>query len=191
METVAESDVEATFWRTHAQAICGDAGMGKTLFHIVKAKRYCRRLGSDRFIMLEASIEPLGILSHRGEMSKCGCIVVGDMDMQSLRGDLTANHQKILFDVKNGGVIEAKRWHPIIFPAGMPRLFSLNGDVSDWLSLFGGAHDNARLRRIAIARMKQPLPRTMKLINGFGMKHLNVAEQKTLEKAIEKNKNWW
>ena len=37
---VCEKEVEARYYRTHSQCLCGDPGIGKTLFHLAKAKKY-------------------------------------------------------------------------------------------------------------------------------------------------------
>ena len=100
---VREADVERSFWKTHAQCIVGEGGAGKSLLHISKAKSYARRLGKDRIIILQGSMEPLGVLSETGELEKAGAIVFQDIKLQNIRGSLDENEQKVLFDVRKGG----------------------------------------------------------------------------------------
>ena len=101
--SVKECDVEKLYWKTHAQCIVGEGGAGKTLLHISKAKSYARRLGKDTIIVLQGSMEPLGVLSENGELEKAGAIVFSDIKLQNIRGSLDENEQKVLFDVRKGG----------------------------------------------------------------------------------------
>ena len=96
--------------------LCGSGGVGKTLFHTSKARRYAMRNGKDRIIIVSGSIEPLAILSSQGELQKAGAIILADFDIStSLRG-LSDNDVKALFDVRNGGSIKCKSWRTITFP---------------------------------------------------------------------------
>ena len=97
---VEDTDVESMYWTTHAQCIVGEGGAGNTLLHISKAKSYARRLGKERIIVLQGSLEPLGILSEIGELEKDGAILFRDIKLQNIRGSLDENKHKVLFEVE-------------------------------------------------------------------------------------------
>ena len=80
-----------------------------------------------------------------------------------------------------------------MLPPNLPRLFSLNGNVKEWLSLLDAAnsHDNARTRRVAIAGMKVPLPLGMQLVSDDGQSMLDDADQEALREATERERQWW
>ena len=189
---INESDVEARYYRSHSQAICGPAGAGKTLLHLAKAVSYARRRGKDRIIWLSGSIEPLAILSHNGELERAGAVVLADFDLQTVRGSLSSNDIKSLFDVRQGGAIESKRWHSIVFPVRLPRLFSLNGKVEDWLQIFEQIddHNAAQMRRVCIAGYSQPLPKTIKFVNEEAKEKLEAIEIAEAQAELERERQW-
>ena len=153
---------------------------------------YCRRRDCDRIIVLMGSIEPLTVLSHHGEIERAGAIVLGDIDLQSLRGTLSDNQQKLLFDTRSGGTIKCKRWHPIPFPPNLPRLISLNGDIKDWLEVFGEptAHDIAKMRRVVIGGYSKPFSKTDRLISDSGKQKLQDFDDAEAQKELQREQEW-
>ena len=162
------------------------------MFHTAKARAYARRRGKDRVIIVSGCIEPLAILSSQGELDKAGAIILADFDIQCLRGSLSDNDIKALFDVRSGGSIEVKRWHTITFPPRLPRLFSLNGDVQAWMGIFGtgSQHETAKMRRIAIAGYTTPFADALRLIRPSALKHLASIEAQEAEAELAAEREW-
>ena len=131
----------------------GDAGIGKTPLHIAKAINYYVRKGKKYFVRCKGSIEPLVILSKMQVLEDAGAVILEDFDLYAARGALTNEELKALFDVRDGGVIESKRWGHITFPPQLPRLFSFNDNALKLLNVFGDptSHQQAQLKRVRIA----------------------------------------
>ena len=76
-------------------------------------------------------------LSKNGALANAGAVICEDFDLQSARGSLSKEDLKTLFDVRDGGTVESKRYGTIDFPPGLPRLFSFNSEATIVLSIFG------------------------------------------------------
>ena len=55
----------------------------------------------------------------------------------------------------------------------------------------GGSHDNARMRRVVVAGMKEELPRSMRLITAEAMKNLEEADETAQVDAERREAEWW
>ena len=144
---------KGTSWKVYSQMVNGDAGIGKTPLHIAKAINYCVRKGKKYFVRCKGSIEPLVILSKMHVLEDAGAVILEDFDLYAARGALTNEELKALFDVRDGGVIESKRWGHITFPPQLPRLFSFNDSALKLLNVFGDptSHQQAQLKRVCVA----------------------------------------
>ena len=101
----------------------GDPGIGKTPLHIANAISYCIRKDRKYFVRCKGSIEPLVILSKMHVLEGAGAIVLEDFDLNAARGALTREELKALFDVRDGGVIESKRWGAHYLSASVTQAF--------------------------------------------------------------------
>ncbi len=115
-----------------ALLVVGEGGAGKSQSLGRCAKWACIRRGKPQFVFTKA-VDPLGQLSHTGELAKSGCIVLTDFELKAARGTHLSNESvKSLFDVEEGGSILDTRYYAANFPQKLPRFFALNGCLSHW-----------------------------------------------------------
>ena len=90
---------------------------------------------------MKGSIEPLVTLSKNGALANAGAVICEDFDLQSARGSLSKEDLKTLFDVRDGGTVESKRYGTIDVPPGLPRLlFFRFGSHRCVVYLWGGTN---------------------------------------------------
>ena len=92
-----------------------------------------------------------------------------------------------------GGSIESKRRWVITFPPKMPRLFSLNGEAAEWLSLFGDpdSHELAKMRRICIAGFRNKLANDVRLMKQEAISRLQQNTNDDTAQELAREKAWW
>lgn len=110
-----------------ALVLLGVGKLGKSkLVHQI-AQELCIAYGYPQYVFLKA-IDPLGILSHSGELRKSGCLCLTDFDFAASRGKAFGPEaMKSLLDVPEGGTIKDTRWRPASIRRDLPRLIALNG----------------------------------------------------------------
>ena len=180
-----------TSWKVYAQMLNGDPSIGKTPLHIAKAISYCIRKGKQYFIRVKGSIEPLVHLSRANVLTDAGAIILEDFQLFTDRNPLTNEELKALFDVRDGGEIESKRWGHISFPPHLPRLFSFNESGRSLLNVFGDPsnHQRAQLKRVCIAGYRELV--TTKLIKSSTVQDLSHSLEGDNEIEIQRERDYW
>ena len=131
------------------------------------------------FLQVKGSIETLVQLSKKGILANAGAVILEDFEFYSLRGSLSTEDLKTLFDVRDGGTVECKRYGTIDFPPGLPRLFGFNSPAKDLLGTFSpdsadmNSHTKAQLKRVMIAGYDEIISRV--LITDEAKKRINDA----------------
>ena len=191
--TITDQQIDSTgAWKQYAQMINGNPGIGKTPAHISKAKIYCRRREKTFFVKVKGSIEPLVILSKKGILAEAGAVICEDFSLDSVRGSLTDEDIKTLFDVRDGGCIESKRWGHIEFPPGLPRLFSFNEPAETLLKICGAfpsGHQKAQLKRVCVAGYKELVATS--LISASAKTLLARTMSNDQEDDQDREQAWW
>jgi hypothetical protein len=79
------------------------------------------------------ALDPLGVLSHAGQLRACKALALTDFDFASSRGkSMSSESLKGLFDALEGGTLKDTRWRAAVLPAGLARLCALNGDEAGY-----------------------------------------------------------
>ena len=142
---------------------------------------------------MKGSIAPLVTLSKNGALANAGAVICEDLDLQSARGPSSKEDLKTLFDVRDGGTVESKRYGTIDFPPGLPRLFSFNSEATIVLSIFGeeptDAHSRAQLKRVCIAGFGELV--TTPLISDEGKKLAKSALNEGAQDDLIREQAWW
>ena len=142
---------------------------------------------------MKGSIEQLVILSKQGVLTQCGAVVLEDFSLASVRGSLTDEDIKTLFDVRDGGCIESKRWGAIEFPPGLPRLFGFNESAQALLGIISSgcasSHQQAQLKRVCVAGLEAIV--TTPLITSAAKANLNEAADDDHEEDMRREEAWW
>ncbi len=123
-----------------ALLLLGVGGAGKSkLIHMLSAE-LCQAYDAPCYIFAKA-IDPLGMLSHTGEVRKSAVLALTDFKFRTARkGDLDGEDLKNLLDVVEGGSIPETRYRPAVFPEGLCRIVALNGDSGEfgrWFRNYG------------------------------------------------------
>ena len=142
---------------------------------------------------MKGSIEPLVTLNKNGVLANAGAVICEDFDLQSARGSLSKEDLKTLFDVRDGGTVESKRYGTIDFPPGLPRLFSFNSEATIVLSIFGeeptDAHSRAQLKRVCIAGFGELV--TTPLMSDEGKQLAKSALNEGAQDDLNREQAWW
>jgi hypothetical protein len=132
--------------------LLGEGGAGKSKLTHMLAQELCTAYESPCYIFAKA-IDPLGMLSHTGEMRKSAVLALTDFKFKTARkGDLDGEDLKSLLDVVEGGTIAETRYRPAIFPEGLCRILALNGDARDfgkWFRNYGQDGIGAFIEQLA------------------------------------------
>jgi len=119
--------------------LLGAGGLGKSkLMHMI-AQELCAAYESDTYVFAK-SIDPLGLLSHTGELRKSAVLMLTDFDLRTTKGILSNEEVKGLFDVVEGGSIQGTRYRPANLPEGLCRVAACNGDSGGygaWFAKYG------------------------------------------------------
>jgi hypothetical protein len=91
--------------------------------------------GCEQYIFTKA-LDPLGMLSHSGQIRKSGAVILTDLQMKSGRsggGDLLGPEAlKSLLDIVEGGTIVGTRYRPTTFRPFLPRVLALQGSEEEY-----------------------------------------------------------
>ena len=120
--------------------LLGPGARGKSKLMHMLAQELCTGYEKPCYIFAKA-IDPLGMLSHTGEVRKSAVLCMTDFKFRTARkGDLDAEDLKSLLDVVEGGSIPDTRYRPAIFPEGLCRILALNDsnvESGAWFSRYG------------------------------------------------------
>jgi len=123
-----------------ALLLIGVGGAGKSKLIHMLATELCTAYEAPCYIFAKA-IDPLGMLSHTGEVRKAAVLALTDFKFRTARkGDLDGEDLKSLLDVVEGGSIPETRYRPAVFPEGLCRILALNGDSGEfgrWFRNYG------------------------------------------------------
>jgi hypothetical protein len=115
--------------------IVGGGGRGKSKLAHMLATELTLGQGSEQYIFTKA-LDPLGMLSHTGQIRKSGAVVFTDFEMKSGRsggGDLLGPEaMKSLLDIVEGGTIVGTRYRPTTFRPFLPRVLALRGSEEEY-----------------------------------------------------------
>ena len=116
--------------------LLGEGAAGKSKLMHMLAQELCQAYESPCYIFAKA-IDPLGMLSHTGEVRKSAVLMLTDFKFRTARkGDLDGEDLKSLLDVVEGGTIADTRYRPAIFPEGLCRIMAMNASAQDSGSWF-------------------------------------------------------
>ena len=91
--------------------------------------------GKEQYISTKG-LDPLGVLSHCGQIRRSGAVVLTDFELRTARGGATAamgpEAMKSLVDIVEGGTIIGTRYRPTVFRPFLPRIMALQGDERSW-----------------------------------------------------------
>jgi len=115
--------------------VVGKSGAGKTNLVEAIAQMLSLRHQFEKYYSGKA-IDPLGTLTKSGAMQQIGCLILHDFMLKTMKNvDIDHEGIKSLVGVGEVGKIPA-RWHQIILPKWLPRLFAINsgkdGDFAHW-----------------------------------------------------------
>jgi hypothetical protein len=114
----------------------GAGALGKSKLLHQLCQEICIAYDMPQYVFGKA-VDPLGILSHAGELRKSGAIALTDFDLAASRGRSYGHEAlKSLLDVPEGGCIKDTRWRPATIPKDKPRLLALNGDIESYGAWF-------------------------------------------------------
>jgi hypothetical protein len=123
-----ESWLDDGKYLTTSVLLLGPAAAGKSKCLHMLAQEITVAAGATQYCYGKA-LDPLGVLSHAGQLRACKALALTDFDFASSRGKAMSNESlKGLFDALEGGTLKDTRWRAAVLPAGMARLFALNGD---------------------------------------------------------------
>jgi hypothetical protein len=112
--------------------LLGDGGLGKSKFMHMVAQELTIGAAKTQYVFSKG-IDPLGILSHCGDIRKSGALVLTDFDFTTAHGKpLSSESLKSLLDVPEGGKIIGTRYRPCSFGPELARLIALNGAANTW-----------------------------------------------------------
>ena len=117
--------------------LLGPGARGESKLMHMLAQELCTGYEKPCYIFAKA-IDPLGMLSHTGEVRKSAVLCMTDFKFRTARkGDLDAEDLKSLLDVVEGGSIPDTRYRPAIFPEGLCRILALNDSNDESGAWFG------------------------------------------------------
>ena len=136
--------------------VMGEGGLGKSKSAHLMGQDMCHAKGKPQYLEATA-IDPLGLLSYAGELSKAALLILSDVDGKLSRGSkMTENDLKHLFLPTEAGTIQDTRYKSCKFPVGLARLFLLNGsadDIGKWFRTYGFAWIEPILRNLALGNV--------------------------------------
>jgi hypothetical protein len=132
-----ESWLEDGKYLTTSLLLLGPAAAGKSKCLHMLAQEITIAAGATQYCYGKA-LDPLGVLSHAGQLRSCKALALTDFDFASSRGkSMSSESMKGLFDSLEGGTLKDTRWRAAVLPAGLARLCALNGDEKGYGAWFG------------------------------------------------------
>jgi hypothetical protein len=121
-----------------ALLLVGAGGKGKSKLAAMLATELTLGQGCSQFLFSK-SLDPLGTLSHCGQVRRSGCVVLTDFEAAGSRtsGKMGPECLKSLLDVVEGGSLAFTRYRPTVFRPFLPRILAVQGDEAEygrWLS---------------------------------------------------------
>jgi len=115
--------------------LIGHSGAGKTALSHALAKNFTAMKRKTLFVSTK-SLDPLGLVTRNGDMSKMGAFVFNDAPLRTMMStNLDNESMKSLLDVREACAFRS-RYHDAVLPAAHARLFSCNSGVN-----YAGAAD--------------------------------------------------
>jgi hypothetical protein len=115
--------------------LIGGGGRGKSKLAHMLATELTLGQGCEQYIFTKA-LDPLGMLSHTGQVRRSGAVIFTDFEMKSGRsggGDLLGPEaMKSLLDIVEGGTIVGTRYRPTTFRPFLPRVLALQGSEDEY-----------------------------------------------------------
>ena len=96
-----------------------------------------------------------------------------------------------MFDVRDGGAIESKRYGHFEFPPGQPRMFGFNDEAKSLLNIFGEPTMDvqAQLKRVCIAGFKSLV--NTRLISSAAVSQANARIEEENDDDLQRERDWW
>jgi hypothetical protein len=127
-----ESWLDGAKYLTTSLLMLGPAAAGKSKCLQMLCAEITVASGASSYCYGKA-LDPLGVLSHAGQLRACKALALTDFDFAASRGKaMSSESLKGLFDALEGGTLKDTRWRGAVLPAGMARLCALNGDEAGY-----------------------------------------------------------